>query len=790
MSEQPSQQPNQNLDISDSVLETVQIAQAGRDMSLTQIQGKVGAINVFGSVQVPQASLSAAKPLGRQEYEWRRMLLSKVKQFWIDGILRKSLHDQVLIELGLGDRSEYVPNPLEGVEEFQSDSWQIFPAGTSVTDIFEEIGAGRTLLILGEPGAGKTITLLKLAESLIERAENDLSSPLPVIVNLSSWAKQRKPMQDWLVQELFEIYQASKSLGKTWVNQEQLILLLDGLDEVESQYRNACVSALNQFIQYYGRTEIVVCCRIYDYEALSEQLTLRSAIYVQPLTPQQIDWYLEQVGKPLEALKNLLDRNAEIKSFASSPLILSIMSLAYQDCALDTLSKLSTADTDTSLQRLFDAYIKRMFFRRSNTAHRYSQVKSKNWLIWLARQMYQDSQTLFLIEKIQPNWLSIKTKINLHRLISGIIAGLIFGFIDRLFWLISTSIGLSVTNFVVGVISFGLGFGLIYRFTQEINELDTLQSRRGFKKRVINAIIVGTIITLLEGGSRYYYLNNVELPSVLQEHTLIAAIFGGIESGVIFGCLGGFLLKFSNNIKTFEELHWSSKKMKIRLINTSENGALFGIILGVIGGLIIGLIMWLKLVGLIDIRIFSLIDLIGWVAISLFAFLALGMGMGFAGGIIGGFVFGFLWGLFEGIYSQDLESKKVPNQGIYKSAVNAIVIGIFSGLLIGLILGVFSLLSATIYSLDMTPGPIITGLSYGLMFGYVTAITRGGGACIQHFSVRFILYCNDFIPWNYARFLDYATERLFLQKVGGGYIFIHRMLLEHFAAMEFDQTQS
>ncbi|MDJ0904037.1 MAG: hypothetical protein QNJ55_35140 [Xenococcus sp. MO_188.B8] len=35
--------------------------------------------------------------------------------------------------------------------------------------------------------------------------------------------------------------------------------------------------------------------------------------------------------------------------------------------------------------------------------------------------------------------------------------------------------------------------------------------------------------------------------------------------------------------------------------------------------------------------------------------------------------------------------------------------------------------------------------------------------------------------WNYARFLDYASDRIFLQKVGGGYIFIHRLLLEHFA---------
>jgi hypothetical protein len=43
------------------------------------------------------------------------------------------------------------------------------------------------------------------------------------------------------------------------------------------------------------------------------------------------------------------------------------------------------------------------------------------------------------------------------------------------------------------------------------------------------------------------------------------------------------------------------------------------------------------------------------------------------------------------------------------------------------------------------------------------------------------------MPWNYARFLDYAVDRIFLQKVGGGYIFIHRLLMEHFAAMQFEE---
>jgi len=42
-------------------------------------------------------------------------------------------------------------------------------------------------------------------------------------------------------------------------------------------------------------------------------------------------------------------------------------------------------------------------------------------------------------------------------------------------------------------------------------------------------------------------------------------------------------------------------------------------------------------------------------------------------------------------------------------------------------------------------------------------------------------------PLNFVRFLDYAANDLnFLQKVGGGYIFIHRMLLEYFAALPID----
>jgi hypothetical protein len=58
-----------------------------------------------------------------------------------------------------------------------------------------------------------------------------------------------------------------------------------------------------------------------------------------------------------------------------------------------------------------------------------------------------------------------------------------------------------------------------------------------------------------------------------------------------------------------------------------------------------------------------------------------------------------------------------------------------------------------------------------------------GAACIQHFTLRFVLWCSGVIPWRYARFLDYATDRKLLQRVGGRYRFLHYLLRDHLAAM-------
>ena len=62
------------------------------------------------------------------------------------------------------------------------------------------------LLILGAPGSGKTTLLLELARDLLDRAVRDPTHPIPVVFPLSTWAESRRPLAEWLVEELYQRY--------------------------------------------------------------------------------------------------------------------------------------------------------------------------------------------------------------------------------------------------------------------------------------------------------------------------------------------------------------------------------------------------------------------------------------------------------------------------------------------------------------------------------------------------------------------------------------------------------
>ncbi len=218
-------------------------------------------------------------------------------------------------------------------------------------------------MILGEPGSGKTTLLLELTRTLLERAGQDEAHPIPVVFPLSSWATKRQPLTTWLASELHSRYQVPLPLATSWIETDQVLPLLDGLDEVAATHRAACVEAINSYRQAHGLIPTVVCSRQTDYLALSTHLLLRTAVVVQPLTPEQIESYLTNGGERLEALRQILHKDAELRTFANTPLMLNVLTATYQGTTSQEI--IATGSLGKKQDQIFASYVQRMLIRRT-----------------------------------------------------------------------------------------------------------------------------------------------------------------------------------------------------------------------------------------------------------------------------------------------------------------------------------------------------------------------------------------------------------------------------------------
>jgi hypothetical protein len=74
------------------------------------------------------------------------------------------------------------------------------------------------------------------------------------------------------------------------------------------------------------------------------------------------------------------------------------------------------------------------------------------------------------------------------------------------------------------------------------------------------------------------------------------------------------------------------------------------------------------------------------------------------------------------------------------------------------------------------------GLTFGAVSGLVAALYYGGAGLIQLAVLRLVLVLQGCTPWRIGRMADQAEDLVFLRRVGSGYIFIHRLILDYFAS--------
>ncbi len=458
-----------------------------------------------------------------------------------------------------------------------------------------------SLLILGTPGSGKTITLLKLAEQLVGEAIANPQTVIPVIFELSTW-RDGQEIEAWLIEQLYENYggKRKRKIYETWLGHQVLLPLLDGLDELGIERQKACTEKVNAFAATYP--QVVVCCRVKEFQQAGVNLSnVRGNVQLQPLSDRQIERYLQQMEKIglweqiqsvpemrwlLEPVINPENADNDEPGLLRVPLFISLAAQVYEQ------HKPLKGKAD-----LFDRYINgqlswdvREGDRRKDLVRRkwaFKTVKAETgWretrhsLSWVARQLQQRNQVELLIEKIQPSWLEGDRSKFYYRLIASLIAVLMFGLGGPMFGLTG-----------------GLMFGLIgtHDDIKPVEDFRKILMSRKMLRDVLSECFQGLTEGLrlgLTGGLMVGILYGVFLSLIVLifsgtiSEVLIAGLVGvmgglaqGLIVGLVIGLAGGVIRGFKQDLKIRSKPNQG--------IWNSLQSAVFTTIFSFLGGIIV-----------------------------------------------------------------------------------------------------------------------------------------------------------------------------------------------------------
>lgn len=679
----------------------------------------VVAIVVFGDPLFSFLSLfDPANPvrpsgLAERDRQTTRQQLLLILSRDIDQRLATSLHRQVTLDLSRAEQPQ--PADLATTEAVPVD---ISPPPTAdipllnrvvrslrrqpapprplapthrIVEVFDQADIEGKLLILGEPGSGKTTTLLHLAKDLVERAIGDDNLPIPLILELSTWS-QGNTIEQWITQAVETQYDIPAAITQQWLHQDNIVPLLDGLDELGRLNQQAGIDAITRFLGERSRCGLVVCCHRKDDGTGHDPLAaLHGAMYgavsLEPLQPDQIQAYCERLHRP--GLWEAIQANSTLLELARKPLFLSMLLVVDQGQAIANETELLDAFMAQQLQAgTSDVY---------PPDQRPDPDQTRTYLVWLAQQLDRVGATEFLIEELQPRMLSREhNERYVYRLIYGVIYGLSFGLSGELGF---GARGLQVGGLVGLLVGLGLGLEPAMQLSRRLVFSVGKACRRGLHVGVRAGLLVGLTVGLV----------------------------GGLFAGLLAGLLAGVLL--------------------LLLVGVS-----FGLLVGVLVGLISGLSR-----GLINAKTVPNQGIWRSLQTSITVVVIFGLSFGLGGGLFLGLLFGLYGWLYEDL-----------RQGL----VMGFEVGLTQGFGLGLSLGLMH---------GLIGGPMGEG-----RFG----LNGGLQAAVQHLALRLILTTNGHTPWNYARFLDYAVELRFMQRVGGRYRFIHDVLRAHCAALPLERSKT
>jgi hypothetical protein len=142
--------------------------------------------------------------------------------------------------------------------------------GQELANVLARVPTGR-LIVLGEPGSGKTMLMVRLVLDLLKNREK--GKPVPILASIASWNPAEQHLRDWLRAQLLIDHPGladppplgvkARTQAEALLGSRLILPVLDGLDEIPEEVRGSAIGQINGALLPGER--LVVTCRSKEY---------------------------------------------------------------------------------------------------------------------------------------------------------------------------------------------------------------------------------------------------------------------------------------------------------------------------------------------------------------------------------------------------------------------------------------------------------------------------------------------------------------------------------------------
>ncbi|MBD2666543.1 putative signal transduction protein with Nacht domain protein [Richelia sinica FACHB-800] len=195
------------------------------------------------------------------------------------------------------------------------------------------------LMVLGEPGTGKSTFLRKMGLEALKGKEGEFKHDcIPVFIELKRFTSSEINIEKFIIEEFrtCNCPVPEKFTAKV-LEQGKLLILLDGLDEVPSQNLTTTINKIQNFVDKYDKNRFIVSCRTAAYRHNFRRFTDVAMTDFDDEQIQQFinNWFHQEDDKQAQTSNKcweLLQKpeNEAAKELAHTPLLLTFLCLVYE----------------------------------------------------------------------------------------------------------------------------------------------------------------------------------------------------------------------------------------------------------------------------------------------------------------------------------------------------------------------------------------------------------------------------------------------------------------------------